>query len=604
MINFRKITPLIFFIIIVATNTYFWEKILIPYDVSTEVVGFYSVNNYNSQNDTIRFLIFIFLPLIFYCLSYLFINKIKIRFFFNQLYLKKNEKIKYKFEIKLFLIILFLSIIIFLSRDLPFYKLDIFHEGQLLSGSLNFFLKDEIWQGSYLNTGLFHDQLNATIAFNFFSVKSVGAYRAFQIILEFMSVPFILLLCISIGKNFEFNLFNKKIFIIFLSVIGLYLLINGSFNYRHIPIFLFLFLLNEFFLNPNNKLPLFFLGILSFLSFLWSVDVAAYINLLLLIFILFLIINLKIKKIYFILFGYLFSLIIVFLLVGKNEFIMFFENTINIYKHHEMLNGIIHPSPFSDTKNSSRATKVLVLFLLNGIFIFHKITNTSETKHNFKIFILFFYLLSIFNYKTGLSRSDGGHIQTGASFNIFLFSILCIEYFLTFIFKKDLFIKKIYFFSMIFLILFTIKSISFTNNNSLGNIKKFKPSITELISKDDDFFLNDEYIALKDLLIQLTIDQRCFQAFNYEPAIYYLINKKSCTKYYNLWSIGSNYDQQKFVSEIKSHNSKFILINGLYENWSVLPPKDRFPIIYNYIGQNYKNYLKIGSHNILILVNN
>ena len=168
MINFRKITPLIFFIIIVATNTYFWEKILIPYDVSTEVVGFYSVNNYNSQNDTIRFLIFIFLPLIFYCLSYLFINKIKIRFFFNQLYLKKNEKIKYKFEIKLFLIILFLSIIIFLSRDLPFYKLDIFHEGQLLSGSLNFFLKDEIWQGSYLNTGLFHDQLNATIAFNFF----------------------------------------------------------------------------------------------------------------------------------------------------------------------------------------------------------------------------------------------------------------------------------------------------------------------------------------------------------------------------------------------------------------------------------------------------
>ena len=72
---------------------------------------------------------------------------------------------------------------------------------------------------------------------------------------------------------------------------------------------------------------------------------------------------------------------------------------------------------------------------------------------------------------------------------------------------------------------------------------------------DDDFFLNDEYIALKDLLIQLTIDQGCFQAFNYEPAIYYLINKKSCTKYYNLWSIGSNYDQQKFVSEINYVNN-------------------------------------------------
>ena len=602
MINFKKIIPLIILIITVVVNTIFWEKILIPYDASSEIVGFYSVNNYNSQNDTIRFIIFIFLPLVFYCFAYLFINKLKIRFLFDQLCIKENKQIKYKSEIKLFLIILFLAIIIFLSRNLPLYKLDIFHEGQLLSGSLNLFLKNEIWQGSYLNTGFFHDQLNATIAFNIFSIKSVGAYRVFQIILEFISVPFILLLCLSIVKNFEFDRINKKIFIMLLSIIGFYLLMNGSFNYRHIPIFVFLFLLNEFFLNTNNKFTLFFLGVLSFSSFLWSVDVAAYINLLLLIFILFLLINLKIKKINFIILGYLFSLITIFLLVGKSEFEMFIENTISIYKHHEMLNGIIHPSPFSDVKNSSRATKVLVLFLLNGVFIFHKVTNKSKTNHNFKIFIIFFYLISIFNYKTGLSRSDGGHIQTGASFNLFLFLILCLEYFLRFIFKKDIFKKKKYLFSVIFLILFTAKNIFFTNNNSLKNIKEFKANIKELVNKNDNFFLNDQYIALKDTLIKLTIDQQCFQTFNYEPSIYYLINKKSCTKYYNLWSLGSNYDQQKFIAEIKSHNPKYILINGLYENWSVLPPKDRFPIIYNYISQNYKQYLKIGNHDILILI--
>ncbi len=38
-------------------------------------------------------------------------------------------------------------------------------------------------------------------------------------------------------------------------------------------------------------------------------------------------------------------------------------------KFNELWNGIIHPTPFSDGENSTRATKALILMFLNGIII-------------------------------------------------------------------------------------------------------------------------------------------------------------------------------------------------------------------------------------------
>ncbi len=55
--------------------------------------------------------------------------------------------------------------------------------------------------------------------------------------------------------------------------------------------------------------------------------------------------------------------------VGVEEFNSFVFNSINMLKYNEIWNGIIHPQPFSDDKNSTRASKALILFVINGIFI-------------------------------------------------------------------------------------------------------------------------------------------------------------------------------------------------------------------------------------------
>ena len=67
----------------------------------------------------------------------------------------------------------------------PDYKLDIFHEGQLLTGTMNYNLKNMFWTGSYLNTGLFYDILNTKFAWSLFDKENISAYRYFQQILNY-----------------------------------------------------------------------------------------------------------------------------------------------------------------------------------------------------------------------------------------------------------------------------------------------------------------------------------------------------------------------------------------------------------------------------------
>ena len=87
-----------------------------------------------------------------------------------------------------------------------------------------------------------------------------------------------------------------------------------------------------------------------------------------------------------------------------------------------MWNGIVHPTPFSDQKNATRATKALIIIFLNGVMVIRYIFDRrSEFNIQSKNFIIIYYVLAFFCYKIGLSRSDGGHIAIGSSLNLILF---------------------------------------------------------------------------------------------------------------------------------------------------------------------------------------
>ena len=59
----KKILFYIFFIIIIVISGLIWPYISLPYE-NTSIISEYSKNNYNQNNDLIRYLVFILIPIL------------------------------------------------------------------------------------------------------------------------------------------------------------------------------------------------------------------------------------------------------------------------------------------------------------------------------------------------------------------------------------------------------------------------------------------------------------------------------------------------------------------------------------------------------------
>ena len=84
---------LLFFIITsvyILTISFFWSNIQIPFSDTNGTIGQLTINKINSQNDTLKFILFIFPPLIF---NFIFLN------FFYKDNLIKIKDLHYKNEI-------------------------------------------------------------------------------------------------------------------------------------------------------------------------------------------------------------------------------------------------------------------------------------------------------------------------------------------------------------------------------------------------------------------------------------------------------------------------------------------------------------------------
>ena len=58
----KKILLYISFIIIIVLSGFIWPLIHLPYE-NTGIIGEYSKNNYNHNNDLIRYLVFVSIPI-------------------------------------------------------------------------------------------------------------------------------------------------------------------------------------------------------------------------------------------------------------------------------------------------------------------------------------------------------------------------------------------------------------------------------------------------------------------------------------------------------------------------------------------------------------
>ena len=116
----KKYLPAILTLIMITVSTLMWEKIVLPYDTQNEIYGEYSINLYNPNNDTLRFIIYIFLPLITFFISYLILYKEE-TFSISEVLFNNSTTLKTEKFINLNLLITFI-IIIFITFGLKFIK--------------------------------------------------------------------------------------------------------------------------------------------------------------------------------------------------------------------------------------------------------------------------------------------------------------------------------------------------------------------------------------------------------------------------------------------------------------------------------------------------
>ena len=72
---FKEYLPLIVSLIAVCAVSLFWESISLTYNKDNEILGNYSTSNHHQFNDTLRFTLFILIPLFLYLSTFIFIDK-------------------------------------------------------------------------------------------------------------------------------------------------------------------------------------------------------------------------------------------------------------------------------------------------------------------------------------------------------------------------------------------------------------------------------------------------------------------------------------------------------------------------------------------------
>ena len=588
--------------------SYFWEYIKIPFDNSITIKGeHYLPQLHNPLNDSIRFVMFVFIPLFGYLIYNLIINQTKFFIFFknNFLILEKkgnnfqgNEDL---FKISfIFFIFLFVE---FLSLDFKNFvsEIDMFHEGLWLTASSNKIYTNEFWKSSYIGRGLFGNFYNY-FAWKIFDTNTVGISRYIPLIFTLLNKLVLILIAKSLIEKTNSDKIIKNIFFIILGflVIDLfdYDITAGSYFRLFLLLVLTLLLLKYFECFEKTSFSIFVIGLLSSISLFWFIDIGFFVNFIILFLFIFLFLNKLYTNITLLTISIILGWIVFYINLGKIEFIEFIFNTYNIIETIEYIQGLIYPTPFFS--KDTRSTKALLIILLTGLLIINILINKKNKNFfNLKLSLIFLFLISCVSFKIALSRSDTVHIKAGVLLSYIPFYFILIKYLIE-NYKIINYLKRTNIPKNFFLILiFTLSSIFMflkNENTNIKNITNFYSSSKSLINKNDFSFVNNDYKEFIIYYRNLIQDDKCVLIFTNENALPYFLKKPTCSKFYTAYTSSPESLQKRFVKEIRDKIPSYVVYESQTDYYD--KPNVTLNIVNNYILDNYTLLEKINKWTI------
>ena len=592
----KKILFYLSFVIIIVLSAFIWPYINLPYE-NTSIIGEYSKNKFNQNNDLIRYLVFIFIPIFIMLIYLLSTNKAFIKNFLEKLNQENNFNSTYNsnlvFIFFIFLIFLFLE---FFSINFPLHKVDSFHEGQQMSGAFKYGLDNKLWSGSYVTVGIIYELISSDFIWNFFDNISIGSVRFFILFLIFVLKILLVTFSYQITKSTNLKGILEVIYFIIISFISVnlvnYLFEGGLLIYREIPVLLTIIIFFQYFLSKSSsKYFVFYLGPISCLSIFYSLDRGLVANIFIFIFIINLILNKNFKilslSIVSIILSWAFSLYYL-----GNELEYFVQNTLSTLNEIKQIGGIIHPIPFSGEQNSARSFKSLFLISLALIISIDLMCRKKTTFTNkFTITLFLISILCFLTYGYAIGRADGPHIRSTFGYIIIFYSVFII--YLTFkFFEKKNFLQKINKFS--FLVSSLLIFILFSQNIKFNNIFSFNSRLDNYINYKDQLFLKDNEKSFVKNAKNILDKYECIQLFTNDVTMLYLLRKPNCTKFYFPITIGSEKNQNFLINELKVVN---IILTD--DDTSEFSPYHKLPLVRQYIKENYSILYKEDKWTIL-----
>ena len=586
--------------LIVLICSYVWSFISLPLNVNKSAVGVLVLKNINPFNDTIRYIVFILVPLFYYLLG-TYPRNVKI--LIKDL-LCPNFEYTNNFNFKdisiVLILFIFLFILEFLSVDFKIYILeDVFHDGDQLTPAINYYVNKGFWTSSFpVHGGA--DFFYPTIAWKLFNLQSIGSFKFFTsltiLLVKILSVIFIYYLI----KFFHFKKKNK---VIFFTIFSLFILSLSNFNnitdeltIRDIFSLIFLIFFIQLFFSRKKLILNFLLTLTVIVAIIFYVDIGIYLFFTLSTYIIYLILSKQFKDLLQIVSIFL-SLTLLFIYVfGIKEFDAMLFHQVNIIKNIDAIHALEYPQPFFSIgeQHGSRATKAILFQLVCGLFIVSSVVDKKNKYfQNQKIFLIFLYILCLVSFKNALGRSDSYHIILCSEFQLIIifFYILNIS---ERVFDKIKFNKS--FSSALSIALVFIFILNKTNSNNIFN---FKTNVQQLILAKDSKFLTKKYNKKINWMSEIFKDEKCIQNFSTELLIPYLLKKPSCTKYFSSW-LASGYElEMDYIKNLRKEKPNLILYEASDYQVDGLDTKVRLKYVNKYILDNYIEYKSYEDSKIL-----